>query len=208
MQVIKDIEQGTPEWHEMRLGVVTASRFSDVLAKGKGLTRAKYMRELAAELITGQRAESFTNSAMEWGTENEPKARAMYEFENSVSCEQVAFIKHDTIQAGVSPDGLISDDGLVEFKCPQTTTQIETFLGKKIPKSYFDQMQGQLWISERKWCDFVSYDPRIIGDASYFCQRIERDEPYIRDLEMSVRVFIEELNDMVKKLVGNQSKAA
>lgn len=203
MQIIKEIVQGSEEWHELRREVITASRFKDVMSKGAGKTRKSYMYQLAAESITGEVSENYTNDAMAWGTETEPQARAMYELESGNHVEQVAFIKHDTKNVGVSPDGLINEDGLVEIKCPKTTTQIETFLSGKMPACHKAQVQGQLWISERKWLDFVSFDPRIDGDASYFCVRIERDEDYISELEKACDEFSVELNAMIKKLKGN-----
>ncbi|MEE9459626.1 MAG: lambda exonuclease family protein [Candidatus Bathyarchaeia archaeon] len=202
MQIIEEIEQGSDEWHELRREVITASRFKDVMSKGAGKTRKSYLYQLAAESITGEVAESYTNDAMQWGTETEPQARAMYELESSNTVKEIAFIKHDSKNVGVSPDGLIGDDGLVEIKCPKTTTQIETFLSGKMPSYHKAQVQGQLWISERQWLDFVSFDPRIDGDASYFCVRIERDEEYILELEKACDEFSAELTNTIKKLRG------
>lgn len=200
MQIIRDIDQGTEAWLKLRLAVITASKYKDVLAGGKGLTRSSYMRQLAAEAITGQRVESFTNSAMEWGTEHEPQAKAMYELMQCEEVEEVAFIKHDTINTGVSPDGLIGCAGLIEIKCPNTTTQIETFLSGKMPTGHIPQVQGQLWVSEREWCDFVSFDPRINGKSSFFCVRVHRDDEYINKLESAVIKFDSELQEMIDKL--------
>jgi len=200
MQTTRDIEQGTDEWLALRLGVVTASKFKDVLAGGKGLTRLSYMRQLAAETLTGAPIESFKSSAMEWGNETEPQAKAMYELLTASEVEEIAFIKHDSINVGVSPDGLVGDNGLIEIKCPNSTTQIETFLKGKMPTGHIPQVQGQLWISEREWCDFVSFDPRINGKSSFFKIRIERDDKYIQELETKVKFFNEELNEMINKL--------
>ena len=193
MEIIKDVEQGTDEWLNLRFGWITASRFKDVMAGGAGKTRKAYMYHLAAEILTGERAESYTNEYMEWGTQTEPQARAMYELDSGNSVDQVAFIRHDTLKAGCSPDGLIGESGLVEFKCPKTTTQIETFLSGKMPTTHVAQVQGQLWISEREWCDFVSFDPRINGEASYFCIRVERDEKKIKEIEQAVIKFQDDL---------------
>ena len=203
MEIITGIDQGTDEWLALRYGWITASRFKDVMAKGQGKTRKAYMYHLAAEAITGERAESFTNEYMEWGTETEPQTRAMYELEAGCDVDQVSFIKLDAQnKIGCSPDGLIGDNGLVEFKCPKTTTQIETFLSGKMPTYHNGQVQGQLWISGREWCDFVSFDPRIDGEASYFCVRVERDEEYIKELEAACFKFADELQTMVKTLRG------
>lgn len=202
MQVIKDIEQGSEEWHALRYGWITASKFKDVIAGGQGKTRKSYMYQLASEILTDMRAESYTNEYMEWGTETEPQARAMYEFDSGNKVDQVTFIRHDTLKAGCSPDGLIGDSGLIEIKCPKTSTQIETFLSGKMPTIHRAQVQGQLWITEREWCDFVSFDPRINAASSYFCVRVERDEEYIKELAEKVEVFESELLKMVEKLNG------
>ena len=200
MEIIKDVEQGTEEWLNLRFGWITASRFKDVMAGGAGKTRKAYMYHLAAEILTGERAESYTNEYMEWGTQTEPQARAMYELESGYDVDQVSFIRHDTLKAGCSPDGLVGESGLVEFKCPKTTTQIETFLSGKMPAIHAAQVQGQLWISEREWCDFVSFDPRINGESSYFCTRIERDEDKIKEIENAVIKFQGELMETLEKL--------
>lgn len=203
MEIIKDIEQGSDEWLAMRLGWVTASRFKDVLSGGKGLTRKAYMYQLAAEAITGERQESYSNQYMEWGTETEPQARAMYEFDTGNEVEQVSFcVWKPEHKIGISPDGLIGDDGGIEIKCPKTTTQIETFLSGKMPSSHKAQVQGSLWVTGRQWWDFVSFDPRIDGEASYFCVRVERDEPYIKELEEKCLAFEAELIEVINKLRG------
>ena len=205
MEIITDIEQGTEDWFNLRYGWVTASRFKDVMAKGQGKTRKSYMYQLAAEAISDMRQETFTNEYMEWGTETEPQARQMYEFISGNVVDQVSFIKlNEEKKIGCSPDGLIDCDGIIEIKCPKTTTQIETFLSGKMPTGHKGQVQGQLWISGRQWCDFVSFDPRIDGDASYFCVRVERDEDYIKELEAGCNAFHEELKEMILILKGDK----
>ena len=202
MEVITDIEQGSEDWHKLRYGWVTASRFKDVMAKGAGKTRKSYMYQLAAEALTDLRVEGFTSEAMLWGTETEPQARAMYEFDSGNTVDEIAFIRYrDGLKIGCSPDGLIGDDGLIEIKCPKTTTQIETIVSGKMPNSHKPQVQGQLWISGREWCDFVSFDPRINGSASYFCITVERDEEYIKELAAGVEAFESELKKLVESLV-------
>lgn len=206
MQVIKEISQGSPEWLALRCGKVTASRFADVLSKGKGSapskTRQSYLYELAAERITGLTQDSFTNSYMQWGTETEPNARAYYELDQNVTTETVAFIMMNN-DIGASPDSLVGEDGLLEIKCPKTTTQIERVLTGTFPSEYQAQVQGQLWVSGRQWCDFVSFDPRINSDKKYFKIRVQRDEEYIKNLETEVTKFVEELHALVKKLEAN-----
>jgi putative phage-type endonuclease len=203
MQIIKNINQGTDEWHELRLGKVTASRLSDVISKGRGnapsKTRASYMLQLAAERLTGEKEDSFSNKYMEWGNECEPQARSMYEFDSGNEVEEVAFVIHSD-SFGVSPDGLIGDNGILEIKCPKTTTQIERYLKGKFPTEYKAQVQGQLLATNREWCDFVSFDPRISGEAQYFCIRVERDEEYISELFGKINDFVNELDEMMEKL--------
>lgn len=203
MRIIYDVEQGSEEWLMMRLGKLTASKFADVMSKGRGdkpsKTRESYIYQLAAEILTGQPVESFKNSAMEWGNECEPAARAAYELANDVDVIQCAFIELSD-RVGVSPDGLVGEDGLVEIKCPNTTTQLKRFISGEFPKEYMAQVQGQMWVSGREWCDFVSFDPRIDGDAGYFQVRVARDIDYIIKLKDECEKFITELNELLTKL--------
>ena len=158
------VEQGTLEWHQMRLGKVTASRVADILAKtktGPSASRQNYLIELALQRTTGIIQESYSNSAMEWGTQTEPQARVAYEVKSSNFVDQVAFIDHPTIQwFGCSPDGIVGE-GLIEIKCPNSATHWEYFKAKEPPKKYFIQMQAQMAVTGAKWCDFVSFDPRM-----------------------------------------------
>ncbi len=206
MIVFDHVEQGTEEWHEMRRGVITASRFKDVMSKGRGdapsKTRQSYMLELAAESLTGQVEHFESNKYMKWGTEKEPEAKSMYELITDNEVSEVAFIKHDTLNCGVSPDGLVNADGGLEIKCPKTTTQIETFLSGKMPSQHKAQVQGCMWVTEREWWDFVSFDPRIVGESSFFTVRVERDEDYIANLAEQISLFDEELQQLITKLRG------
>jgi putative phage-type endonuclease len=207
MEIITDIEQGSEEWLSLRLGWITASRFKDVMSNGRSgapsKTRLSYMYQLAAEALTGDRVESFSSEYMEWGTKTEPQACAMYEFDSGVSVDHPAFIKWNAVnKIGISPDGLVNDDGGIEIKCPKTTTQIETFLSGKMPSCHKPQVQGSLWVTGREWWDFVSFDPRIDGDASYMCVRQYRDEKYISELEEKCLSFEAELIEMINKLRG------
>ena len=201
--IIYDIDQGSDEWHQLRLGKVTASKLADVMAKGRGntpsKTRQSYMLQIAAEILTGQPQDNFTNPYMEWGNECEPQARSMYEFDSGNDVTECAFITVNE-RFGVSPDGLIGDNGLLEIKCPKTTTQIQRYLDGVFPTTYKAQVQGQLLASEREWVDFVSFDTRINGSASYFCVRVERDEEYIKELQAGINQFIEELAGLLEKL--------
>ena len=201
---MEDIVQGTPEWHAFRLGKVTASRVADVIAKtktGPSASRAKYAGELIAERLTGTPAERFTNAAMAWGTEQEPAARKTYEFYRDTDVEQVAFVLHPSIgDSGASPDGLVDVDGLVEIKCPETHTHIETLLGQAVPAKYVTQMQWQMACTGRAWCDFVSYDPRLPEPMRFFCKRVMRDDALIAELEREVVVFLNEVRGTVAQL--------
>lgn len=209
---MSEIIQGTPEWHAARCGKVTASRVADVIAKTKtgwGASRANYMADLIAERLTGESAPSFTNAAMQWGTDQEPNARAAYEFRKDCEVVAIGFAIHPTIQdSGASPDGLIGDDGMVEFKCPNTATHIETLLSGTIPAKYITQMMWQMACTGRKWCDWVSFDPRMPESMKLYVRRIERDDALIASLENDVREFLDEMSKKIAQLIALQQKAA
>jgi putative phage-type endonuclease len=195
------VAQGSEEWRKMRCGKVTASRVSDVVAKtksGPSASRKNYMAELLVERLTGVPNEGFRSKEMDWGKEHEPMARELYEFRRDVLIEQVDFIDHPLIpMAGASPDGLVGADGLTEFKCPNTATHLETILGGSIPKDYADQIQWQMACTGRKWCDFISYDPRMPEEMRLHIQRVYRDDAKIRELEAEIRGFLIELDAKV-----------
>jgi hypothetical protein len=149
------MEQGTDEWIAARLGICTASRFSDVLAGGQGKTRSKYMRQLAAERISGLPTENYSNAYMERGKEWEDEARMFYSLMKEVECLPVGFIRDG--DKGASPDSLIADDGLLEIKTRTGEIQLSTIIEDKVPSENMAQIQGQLWISNREWCDYCSY---------------------------------------------------
>jgi len=198
------MEQGSPEWFSARLGKVTASRISDVMATGKNgeaATRLAYKVQLAAERLSCVRAESYSNSAMQWGTDTEPQARAMYEATSGVLVVDVGMVVHPVIeQSGASPDGLVGDDGLVEIKCPNTATHIDTLYRDKAPAKYLNQMQWQMACTGRSWCDFVSYDPRLGEGLDYYCDRVMRDDARIAEMEDGVIQFLTEVDAMVQDL--------
>lgn len=178
----------------------------DVLSKGRGSAPSKtsesYMMELIAEIITGQSKSFFENDAMRWGTETEPQARSMYEVKNDfVNVEEVAFIELNNF-VGVSPDGVISNDGLLEIKCPTTITQIKRALSDNYSSDYQAQIQMQLWVSEREWCDFVSFDPRLDIKAGYLQQRVFRDEGFIENMEKVTGSFIDRMNELLERLTN------
>lgn len=194
---MSDIIQGSDEWKALRIGKVTASRVADVVARtktGYGASRANYMAQLIAERLTNTVAEAYTNAAMQHGTETEPEARCAYEFYQSVAVKEVAFVPHPKIdQAGCSPDGLVGVDGLVEFKCPNTATHLETLLGQVVPAKYETQMQFQMACTGRQWCDFVSYDPRMPENMRLFIKRLPRDDKRIAELETEIASFLLEM---------------
>ena len=206
------IEQGSPEWAAMRLGKATASRIADVVAKTKtgwGTSRANYMAELIAERLTGVAAENYTNAAMQWGTEKEPDARAAYEFLTNAEVELMAFAQHPTIEmSGASPDGLVSSDGLIEIKCPNTATHLDTLLGATVPSKYTVQIQWQMACTGRAWCDFVSFDPRMPESMRLFVHRITRDDKMIEELEGQVRDFLAEIDRKVADLNARYAQRA
>jgi putative phage-type endonuclease len=201
---MSDIEQGSPEWFAQRCGKATASRISDIVAKtktGYSTSRANYMAQLVVERMTQTVAESYSNSAMEWGVENEEFARAAYEAKTGNVVDQVGAIDHPRIaMSAASPDGLVGDDGCLEIKCPNTATHIETLLGEAPAKKYYDQMQWQMACTNSSWCDFVSFDPRMPSHLQLFVKRIERSDLYIAELEKEVVQFLMEVEDKVKKL--------
>jgi putative phage-type endonuclease len=199
-----DIIQGSPEWFAIRCGKVTASRVADVVARTKtgwGASRTNYMAELVAERLTGAVAEGYTSPAMQWGTDTEAEARRAYEFYRDVDVVAAGFILHPRIgQSGASPDGLVSDDGLVEIKCPNTATHIDTLLSATVPGKYATQMQWQMACTGRRWCDFVSFDPRMPEAMRLFVRRVQWDSEAIAELEKLVTAFLEELDAKVAAL--------
>lgn len=199
-----DLIQGSAEWKAARVGKVTASRVADVVAKTKtgwGASRANYMAELVAERLTGNAAEAYTNAAMQWGTDHEGEARAAYEFATDTFVEEIGFAEHPSIpMAGASPDGLVGDDGLVEIKCPNTATHIETLLGQEVPAKYVTQMQWQMACTGRKWCDFASFDPRMPDEMQLFIKRVNRDDARVAELEKEVSIFLGEVAEKVSSL--------
>ncbi|MCG9021480.1 YqaJ viral recombinase family protein [Laribacter hongkongensis] len=198
------MEQRTEEWFAARLGKVTASRVADVMTKtksGYAASRQNYMAELICQRLTGTQEIRFSNAAMQRGTELEPHARARYIIETGEIVTEVGLIDHPTIAGfGASPDGLVGDTGLIEIKCPNTWTHIETIKTGKPKPEYIKQMQTQMACTGRQWCDFVSYDDRLPDDMQYFCTRIERDDALIAEIETEVSAFLAELEAEIEYL--------
>jgi len=189
-------EQQSEEWFKVRLGIVTASHFAEVLCKGSG--RKTYMMRLLAERMTGEVHPAFQSQYMEEGAETEVYARQYYEQLKKVEVKQVGFIKIGEI--GASPDGLVGEDGEIEIKCPLPSTHLDYIIKDKMPTEYIPQVQGNLWISGRQWCDFISFDPRV-KNRPYWSVRVNRDESYINNLlKKEVKQFVFELNSLFEKV--------
>lgn len=198
-------QSDTEAWNAARLGHVTASRVADVVAKTKtgwSASRTNYAAELVAERLTGAASERYVNAAMQWGLDTEAQARGAYAFYRNATPSEAAFLVHPSIKwAGASPDGFVGDDGLVEFKCPNTATHIETFLGGSVPEKYRLQMQWQMACAGRAWCDFASFDPRLPEKMRLTVRRFERDEAEIGRLEREVGQFIGEIEETIAALM-------
>ena len=201
---VHKMAQRSPEWFAHRLGRVTASRIADVMAQtksGPGAARKNYLADLVAERLTGEARETFTNAAMQWGTDWEPQARAAYEFITDVTVQEVGFIDHPMMpMAGCSPDGLVGDGGMVEIKAPNTATHIDTLLTGKIDGKYHKQMQFQMACAGRAWCDFVSFDPRLPAEMQLWVFRVERDGDAVSEIEEAVTDFLSDLENTVAAL--------
>ena len=197
------VDQGSYDWIQERVGYVTASRFKDVMGRLKtGLPNQAckdYLVETVCERLTGLPATKFSNAAMAWGTEMEPEARQAYCIKTGNHVDEVSFIKHQTLMAGASPDGIIELEGVLEIKCPNTSTHMETLLNG-MDEMHQYQIQGQLWMTGYKWADFVSYDPRLPPGLQLFIQRVQRDNKFIAELEAGVRDFLNIVDQRVDAL--------
>ena len=198
-----EIIQRSPEWFAARCGKVTASRVADIIAKtktGYSTSRENYLAQLVCERMTGKPVESYSNSAMQWGTETEPFARAAYEARMDLLVTEVGFINHPWItMSGASPDGL-ANEGMVEIKCPNTATHIETLLSRTVPAKYITQMMWQMCCADRPWCDFVSFDPRLPEKHQLFIKRINYDPEMVNLLENSVIQFLGDVDLKIQQL--------
>lgn len=206
------MQQGSDEWFKARCGKATASRIADIIARtksGYSASRKNYEAQLIAERLTGEVGASFSNAAMQWGTETEPQARDTYQFLNDIEVVQVGFVDHPNIpMSGASPDGLVSDNGLVEIKCPNTATHLETLSNGKVPGKYNTQIQWQLACCEREWCDFVSFDPRLPEAMRMFRTRVFRDDEFIDDVEKEVSEFLTQVAEKVENLIKAYGEVA
>lgn len=200
--------QGSAEWHAARCGKATASRIGDIMAMSKDGSRPlaaheNYLMELVCERLTGQAAEHFVSKPMLWGIEKEDDALLAYQFITNRKVESVGFYDHPRIpMSGASPDGLVGDDGLTEVKCPNTGTHVASLLGNPIAKNYALQMQWQMACTGRKWCDFISFDPRLPDHLQLQIRRVERDAELISQVEASVAEFLTKVAGKVAQLDG------
>lgn len=205
------VTQGTPEWLQARVGCVTASRVSAVMSKlrngGESEKRRTYKMELLTEILTGKATEHYVSMEMDFGTQNEPLARCAYDMSIGIESEMVGFVLHPKIpRSGASPDGLVGADGLVELKVPNTTTHLEYLLADVVPAEYIPQMMWQMACTNRKWCDFVSFDPRLPVEFSLFICRLPRDDKLIGEMEREVEKFIYELNEISQRLLHRKER--
>lgn len=202
------MEQGSIEWLALRAGKFTGSRFADLMAttrSGPSTSRANLIVTLALEILTGESEQTYQNDAMRRGTELEPFARGAYEAHTGELVEQVAFVEHPTMPyVGVSPDGLLGSDGLIEIKCPASQAKhLAALRDGSQAREYHWQIQGQLWVTGRHWCDAVSYDPRFPEGLQLAIHRIQRDEKAIKELQdaciaghVEVKAIVAELRAM------------
>lgn len=199
------LEQGTDEWKMARLGHVSASNLDAVMAKvktGEAKTRLDYKIRVATEQITNAIQDSYSNQYMEWGIEQEPFARMAYEACTESFVEKTGFWKHPDIKwFGCSPDGLVGDDGLIEIKCPKSTTHVKYLLDNKLPDDYYWQVHGQMLVTGRKWVDFISFDPRMPEHKQLFIIRVNRDEEIMAQLKVAVIGFLSEVDEMIQKIL-------
>lgn len=180
-------------WFKIKLGVISASHFAEVLAKGAGKTRYGYMNKLYNEIITGIHRETYCNADMRRGVEQEPMARKEYEFLTGNSVDQIGFAINGNM--GCSPDGVVGDYGLLEIKSVLPSVQYKTISRNDIPPAHRAQVQGAMLVMECGWCDFVSYSPDM--DNYIFIKRVYRDGPYIIKLQEAIDLFHKELMEML-----------
>lgn len=202
MQIIRDLEQGSPEWHDLRAGIITMSEIQCLLVDGKGIAgfgtgAITYMNILIGERITGESADAFEgNKHTERGHELEPKARELYLAQTDLECDQVAIILNHG--CGYSPDSLVGSDGLNEIKTKLPKFQVDIILSDAVPNEHVAQCQGGLWLSDREWIDFVSYCPGM----PLFIKRMHRDEAMIRKMAQRTATFYEILEDRMNRVLG------
>ena len=186
-----DVSQGEADWFALRLAIPTASEFGKIVTStGKASTQANgYMNTLLAEWLTGKTGGMESTPWMDRGTSMEPEARTWYEMETDEDAETVGFITRDDGLVGCSPDALIGDSGMLEIKCPSPGVHVEYLLSDALPSKYKPQVQGQLMVAERDWCDFISYHP----DMMPLRVRVTRDEDYINTMRGMLDGFVDKM---------------
>jgi len=206
------IEQGSALWFAQRLGLVTSSRVADVVSKtksGPSASRKNYMMQLLCERLTGQREDSYTNGAMQRGIDLEPVARSAYELDRDVMVSQAGFVLHpEHPYTGSSSDGLVGDAGMVEIKCPNTAQHIACIAAGKYDSKYYPQMQHQMWVAGRDWCDFVSFDDRLPDALQLFVCRVARDDKFITGMAADIQAFVNELDQLEQSMIMKMERAA
>jgi putative phage-type endonuclease len=210
--ILHEVQQRSDDWRKLRLGKVTASRAADVMAFGVGgkelMARKNYRESLVGERLTGLPADpdQYVSYDMKWGIASEATARTIYQMTKKCIVEDAPFFEHPDLKCGVSPDGLVVDTatgelGLLEIKCPRSANHLfKAVLTQSVPKDYIPQIQMQLWLTDRAWCDFVSYDSRLPQGLQLFIQRVQRDDDYIAQLEMQIKRFLKEIDDALIEL--------
>ena len=203
-EIVAGIAQGTEEWLALRCGCITSSKVSDMMAKGNGLTRQKYLNQLAIERITGKpMSHGFKSKSMQKGNDDEPLARQEYWITSELDVETVTFVFHPTIaNAGASPDALVGFDGGLEIKCPDLNTHIEYLVNKKIPTNYVWQIQWLLACTGRDWFDWMSYAKELPPDLRKLIIRVVRDDKKIQQLESEAERLNNDVEQLIKKLRG------
>ena len=209
--IIVDVEQGSQDWLDIRLGLISASRFKDVLSEPRSkadkdagvlsATAEAYMNSLIAEIITGKQAE-ISGKALEWGSEYEASARIEYEFREGVTVEEIGICIHENRMIGASPDGFVGADGMIEIKCPYVSGNHVKTVIHGMPAEHMAQIQGNLWINGRDWCDFISFDPRVNNDNRLYVQRINRNEPMIALIEKKALAMAGKMRSMLLDKFG------
>jgi putative phage-type endonuclease len=204
IEIDEEVEQGTEAWYAQRTGKMTGSRAVDIVKGPKGsytAARKNMIARLVCERMTGEREETYQSKEMQWGTDHEALARSVYEIVSDRDVQETGFINHPTIaNFGGSPDGLVGDDGLTEIKCPGTATHLALLVGGNVKREYIYQMQAYMLITNRKWCDFISYDPRLPDSHCIYIKRIMRDEKMIAEIEAEAVKVLAEVDAMMEAI--------
>lgn len=203
--ILHPCAQRSPEWHALRAGKLTGSCAKDILAKGKGsaeaVTRRDLRYRLVAERLSGTPQEdTYINAAMQWGIDHEAEAIDVYQAVRGVLVDPIGFAEHDSLLAGTSPDGFVNDDGIVSIKCPKTATHISYLRSGLEPAEHAAQNTHELWLTERQWIDFVSYDPRLPDNLKLFVVRVTRTSADLKAYDAAARAFLAEVDTELNAL--------